>query len=146
MSDFQVRREYKSEWALAGLELRLDSIEQVRALVSLIESRPFYPAHYRGLVVSSTLKTEKAFYLAGKIHLPVIKDPDGAWAWSDLTVCHEVAHHIAPGHGHGEVFTYRLLQILEGIGRTKLAAALREQYAKNKVAVYVPQQTLQHAT
>ena len=145
MSDFQQRREYKSEWALAHLTVPIDSPDKVRALVSLIETRSFYPARKRGIIVSSTLGNARAFYSAGTIHLPVITDPNGRWAWTDLVICHEVAHHIAPEDGHGKVFTYRLLQILESIGRSRLAAALREQYDLNGVAVYDPEQTFAHA-
>jgi putative metallohydrolase (TIGR04338 family) len=137
MSDAQRRRVYRSEHALADMAVPLPGIEYARALVSVIERKPFYPERHRGLISCTHMGIDKAFYRGGVIHLPADRVA-GEWAWNDIVVCHEVAHHISQGDLHGEVFTYRLLQILDAV-RPSVAEALREQYRTNKVRVRVPQ-------
>lgn len=136
MSDYQRQKEYRSEWAVTDMTKRLPSVEHVRALVRLIERLDCFPADKRGITVSSTFQTGKAFYREGAIHLPARGLDNGEWAWTDLTVCHEVCHHLDLSGTHGPVFTHYLLRILDGLGRHRLAAALREQYEANGVEVY----------
>ena len=136
MSDFQRQKEYRSEWACEALTIKLPTIEHARSLVTLIERLDWFPEDKKGVMVSSTFQTKKAFYNGGTIHLPALGIDGGDWAWNDLTVCHEMAHHLDETWTHGPVFTHYLLRILTGLGRHKLAAALREQYVANGVEVY----------
>lgn len=136
MSDYQRQRAYRAEWAVQSMAVRLPSIEHARALVHLIERLDWFPADKRGVMVSSTFQTAKAFYSSGTIHLPATGLDGADWAWSDLVVCHEMAHHLDETHGHGPLFTHYLLRILDGLGRTRLATALREQYVANRVDVH----------
>lgn len=136
MSDAQRQRVYRAEWAVRDLEIPLPSLDHVKALVLLVERLDWFPEDSKGVMVSSTMQTRKAYYCEGTIHLPAKGLTAGAWAWSDLTVIHEVAHHLAPGRGHDEVFTSYVLRILEGLGRASVAAALRQSYAEHGVKVY----------
>lgn len=136
MSDHQRQRVYKAEWAVRQHEIALPTLDHIRALVLLIERLEWFPEDRRGVMVSSTMQTRKAYYCEGTIHLPADGLTAGKWAWTDLTVVHEVAHHLAPGHGHDLVFTHYVLRILEGLGRANVAAALRQSYAEHGVEVY----------
>lgn len=136
MSDYQRQREYRSEWAVESRTIKLPTIQHVRAMVALIERCDWFPEDKKGITVSSTFQTKKAFYSSGAIHLPAPGLPGAEWAWTDLTVCHEVAHHLDETSTHGPVFTHYLLRILDGVGRHKLAAELRAQYEVNRVEVY----------
>jgi putative metallohydrolase (TIGR04338 family) len=133
MSDAQRQRVYRSEFAVEDMAVPLPSIEHVRALVSLVEHREFYPVQHRGLVSCTHMGIDKAFYRGGVIHLPADRR-DGQWAWNDIVVCHEMAHRLSQGDLHGEVFTYRYLQILDAV-RPSVAEALRQQYRANGVRV-----------
>jgi putative metallohydrolase (TIGR04338 family) len=39
----------------------------------------------------------------------------GRWAMRELVVLHEIAHHLAPGTGHGPPFVTTLLQLVEDL-------------------------------
>lgn len=136
MSDNQRQRVYKAEWAVREYEVALPTLDHIKALVTLIERLDWYPEDSKGVMVSSTMQTRKAYYCEGTIHLPARGLTAGEWAWTDLTVIHEVAHHLAPGRGHDEVFTSYVLRILEGLGRTHVALALRQSYADHGVKVF----------
>lgn len=139
-SDASRLRVYRAEHALDERAVRLPTLEHVRALVTVIERLDWIKDDQKGVLVNLSLDNSRAFYREGTIHLPATASGDrrGSWAWTDLTVVHEYAHHLAPGRNHDEVFTYFVLRILDGIGRTSVAQALRESYAKHGVAVYTP--------
>ena len=136
MSDHQRQRVYKAEWAVRAHERRLPSIDHVRALVRIVESLDWFPEDKRGIVVSSTFQTSKAFYSRGTIHLPAQGMQGGEWAWTDLTVIHEIAHHLAPDHGHDRAFTHFVVRIFQSLGRTQTAQALRDSYVSHGAEVW----------
>lgn len=140
MSRHQRLRVYRAEHAVEEHAVPLPTIEHVRALVTVIERLDWVPPEQKGVLVTLSLDNSRAFYAAGTLHLPATASGDqrGSWAWTDLTVVHEYAHHLASGRGHDEVFTHFVLRILDGIGRTKVAAALRASYDNHGVAVYEP--------
>lgn len=136
MTDHQRQRVYKAEWAVREHEIVLPTLDHIKALLLIIERLDWFPEDKKGVMVSSTMQTRKAYYCEGTIHIPANGLTDGKWAWTDLTVIHEVAHHLAPGHGHDEVFTGYVLRVLEGLGRANVATVLRQSYTDHKVAVF----------
>jgi hypothetical protein len=138
VSDHQRQRVYRAEWALQDRAIRLPDVAHAQALVAIIERLDFIKPEQKGVVVSTHLGVERAFYREGTIHLPAVASSDrrGEWALTDITLAHEYAHHLAPGRAHDEVFTYFVLRILDGIGRGPLAESLRESYIQHGVAVY----------
>ena len=136
MSDHQRQRVYKAEHSIDSMGVPMPTIDHARALVKVIERLPWYPPRCKGLMVSTTFQSRKAFYSEGCVHLPAIGVPGWEWAYTDLVIAHEVAHHLDPSRSHGPVFTSYLLRILDGIGRTATATALRQAYIDNGVDVY----------
>lgn len=61
------------------------------------------------MVGRSTLK-RKAYWRDGKITLPRLETTD--WAWRELVVLHEVAHHLTPWHGHDSIFAGAFVHLL----------------------------------
>jgi len=89
------------------------------------ERKPVEVVTYRGW--------KKATYRDGQIWLPE-RERGGAWALRGLVVVHELAHHLNTGgegaiiDTHGAGFRATMLQLLEDIGWTEIAAMLREAH------------------
>ena len=57
------------------------------------------------------------------------RDHGGAWALNELTVLHEIAHHLAPARAHhGPEFRYTFVRLLESVGKTETAELLWYAY------------------
>ncbi|WP_146825060.1 DUF7168 domain-containing protein [Aeromicrobium flavum] len=97
-----------------------------------------YGSNYRGrekkpVEVQAFRGWKKATYRDGMILLPE-RERGGAWALRGLVVVHELAHHLNTGldgaiiDAHGAGFRATMLQLLEDIGWTEIAAMLREAH------------------
>lgn len=136
MSDHQRSKVYEAEGKILFLAVRLPSADHVRALIKIMERLPWVPEDRRGLVVQTSMSSTHASCGGGILRLPGRSVVDGAWAWTDLVVVHEYAHHLAgPQHGHDDVFTSTVLRLLRDLGRTEVADALALSYADYGVRV-----------
>lgn len=97
-----------------------------------------YGSNYRGrekkpVEVMAFRGWTKATYRDGMILLPE-RERGGAWALRGFVVVHELAHHLNTGvdgaiiDSHGAGFRATMLQLLEDIGWTEIAAMLREAH------------------
>lgn len=97
-----------------------------------------YGSNYRGrenrpVEVMSFSGWKKATYRDGAILLPE-RERGGAWALRGFVVVHELAHHLNTGvdgaiiDTHGAGFRATMVQLLEDIGWTVIAAMLREAH------------------
>lgn len=55
----------------------------------------------------------KAYHQGNEIVLPQREVTD--WAWREIVILHEVAHHITPGHGHDAAFCRAFTHLLTEI-------------------------------
>lgn len=74
-------------------------------------TRAAYPAVAPVRVVP-TRGFRLASYLDGVIRIPA-RDRRGQWAMRDTVLLHEIAHHLAPGAGHGPSFRTALVALYE---------------------------------
>lgn len=73
----------------------------------------------------------KAHYCAGVIAIPM--DRLGKWAQRELVVLHELAHHLAPGDGHGPRFVSASLVLFGAALGPEVELIGRMIYADNEV-------------
>jgi hypothetical protein len=137
MSDHQRQRAYRAEWKVRHLGVHLPSADHVKALIKIAERLPWIPEGRKGCMVEVSMVTTRAYYGGGVMHIPAKSiGPSGDWAWTDIVVLHEYAHHLATtDHGHDDVFTSTLLRLLRGVGRDEVADALEAAYKATGAAV-----------
>jgi len=55
----------------------------------------------------------KAYYTHSMARITLPQRDRGSWAWRQVVVLHEIAHHLASCHGHGVEFARVMLDLLE---------------------------------
>lgn len=111
-------------------------VEQV--LDRLQQQARAYGSNYRGrerkpVEVVASRGWKKATYRDGMICLPE-RERGGSWALRGFVVVHELAHHLNTGvdgaiiDTHGAGFRATMVQLLEDLGWTEIAAMLREAH------------------
>ena len=65
------------------------------------------------VVEGSANLRKKAYYRTGRNQIVLPQRDKGSWAWREVVVLHEIAHHLTPGHEHDEVFASCLAELLE---------------------------------
>lgn len=138
MSDLQRSRLYRAEQSMRRENaVALQSIEHVRALVRIAESLPWYPSQRKGCGVATTMATGHAYWSNGVIHLPAKgAGADGSWAWTDIVILHELAHHLTfteGGNWHGEAFATYFLRLVRSLRPEAVGDALAAAFNENNI-------------
>lgn len=85
------------------------------------------------VVRSAHANQSKAHYLSGGIYLP--NRSTESWAWRELVVLHELAHHISQGDGHGQNFSGAMVYLVTEMVGAELGFLLRMEYLKEGVTL-----------
>lgn len=87
------------------VEYRFASVESIQCYVDKVLAHPGVRETWP-LVRPITVRARKGNRKAHYEHGGVIAIPMdlGSWACRELVVLHEIAHHLAPGHGHDVTF------------------------------------------
>ena len=78
---------------------------------------------------------KKAYYKTGQGEIVLPKRDKGSWAWRQVVVLHEVAHHLTSGHGHDEVFASCLAHLLEEHIGPEAGLVYRVMLDKNNIKI-----------
>lgn len=90
------------------VERKFGSVEVIRAYVQHVCKKEGRTAPY--VVVNNRMKA-KATYSLGQINMPNFES--ARWAWREVVVLHEIAHHLAPHGGHGPIFQKTFTHLLD---------------------------------
>lgn len=106
---------------LDGVRLQLPAavhfgtLEAMQRYADAVLGHPATTSRYPGrggVAVVPKRGFRSASYSGGVVHVP-IADRRGRWALRDTVLLHEVAHHLAPGDGHGPAFRAALVHLYD---------------------------------
>lgn len=98
-------------------ELRFGSLGHVQKYVDLVLAHPevnalFGNQSHRPISVRHRKGNASAHYCGGEIAIHHIEGKN-TWAMREIVVLHEIAHHLAPGSGHGSEFAGAFLSLVQ---------------------------------
>jgi putative metallohydrolase (TIGR04338 family) len=106
---------------IESVQRYVDAVLTVRAIRQAAPERAVLPVRVRARAGAA-----KAEYDASTSTIAVPPHRvGGRWAMRELVVLHELAHHLAPGSGHGPAFVVRYLHLVDEVVGSEAAFLLR---------------------
>lgn len=107
------------------------------AVIDMVSDR--YPARAATVVEGRKSLRRKAYWQSGTIVLP--QREVTTWAWREIVVLHELAHHLTPAHEHDEKFcaayVYLLSEVMGPEAGWLMTVLLADNGVQIKEAIYV---------
>ena len=102
-----------------------------------------YPAGPVRIRVGQKNLRARAYYTweTATIALPRAETTD--WAWRELVVLHEIAHHLTPKHGHDSIFAGAFVHLLTNIIGPEAGWMATVLFADNGIRVTTRESTCQ---
>lgn len=145
--DNQRARVYASEQAIGSNGARFLTLRDCQVFIDTITESPYW--RWRNEVRRPTNKVYSVVALQGRgsnayafdrvtDHVARVRLP--LWAQQQRTILHELAHVLVPPPhaGHGSVFAYEYIRLVETFWAKPPANALRSQFKAHQVAVAAP--------
>lgn len=122
-------------------ERRFGALETVQAyadaVIDMVNHK--YPAKRVAVVEGRKSLRRKAYWDWKQIVLP--QREVTSWAWREIVVLHEIAHHLTPGAGHNEefcgAFIYLLSEVMGPEAGWLMTILLADNQIEIKEAMYV---------
>lgn len=114
-------------------ESRFACVDSIQVYVTRVMQMSSIASQYKRFtpVVRERKGTKKAHYQGGTIAIPLSRE--GKWAQREMVILHELAHHLAPGAGHGPEFVSAFLTLLGVVMGPEAELVARMVFIDNEV-------------